>query len=379
MQNDHYLNLGSTIRACVPDMTLKKLKPILNKIGVTRIANVTGLDHIGIPVAVCMRPNSKHLSVSQGKGVSWELAQVSAIMEAVESYHAENPCEPDLIGTYRVLKSHFELVDPNYLCRGFFKLNEEYHELGWMKGINLINDQLVYVPFDAICLDSSRLRPETAIFNASSNGLAAGNTMTEAILHGLYEVIERDALWHWQQLSEKDKVATQINLDSIRSTMNRELVDQLLTVNMKIKIWDISSTINLPAYYCMIADVDRIRNLGAFTGSGAHLYREVALTRAILEAAQARLTFITGTRDEIFPYFYGTKYLDFSLDDFQSGKLEFNYGDDQLIKTSFEENLNEITRRLQEKNFSQLIVVNHTKSILNIPVVHILVPGMRLG
>ena len=50
-------------RRCSPLETLARLAPFLSSMGITRIANVTGLDNIGIPVVMVCRPNSRSLSV----------------------------------------------------------------------------------------------------------------------------------------------------------------------------------------------------------------------------------------------------------------------------------------------------------------------------
>lgn len=83
-------DLGGTIRARHPEETLRIIQPYIKKAGITRIASLTGLDNIGIPVYTCIRPNSKNLSTSQGKGITDSLAMCSAYMEAIEHYYSEN-------------------------------------------------------------------------------------------------------------------------------------------------------------------------------------------------------------------------------------------------------------------------------------------------
>jgi YcaO-like protein with predicted kinase domain len=61
-----------------PSATLKRVIPWMSNMGITRIANVTGLDRIGIPVVMVCRPNSRSVSVSQGKGLTLDAARHQA-------------------------------------------------------------------------------------------------------------------------------------------------------------------------------------------------------------------------------------------------------------------------------------------------------------
>jgi YcaO-like protein with predicted kinase domain len=81
--------MRGTHRLIPPAETLARLKPLLPQMGITRLANVTGLDTIGIPVVMSVRPCSRSLSVSQGKGLDLDSAKASAAMESIEGYHAE--------------------------------------------------------------------------------------------------------------------------------------------------------------------------------------------------------------------------------------------------------------------------------------------------
>ncbi len=81
-------------RRVPPEETLARLAPHLERMGITRVANVTGLDRVGVPVVTVVRPNARSLAVSQGKGLTLAAAKVSAIMEAVELHHAETVSGP---------------------------------------------------------------------------------------------------------------------------------------------------------------------------------------------------------------------------------------------------------------------------------------------
>ena len=94
-----------THRTVSPQATLARVGPFMTEMGITRIANVTGLDALGIPVVMVCRPNSRSIAVSQGKGVELAAAKASGVMEAVETYHAERITLPLKLASYDELSS----------------------------------------------------------------------------------------------------------------------------------------------------------------------------------------------------------------------------------------------------------------------------------
>src|SRR3984893_12218712 len=106
-----------THRTADPSETLARGRPHAARMGITRLGNITGLDHIGIPVAVAVRPNSRSVSVSQGKGLELPQAMASALMEDCEGFHAEE-IGPLRLAAYRDLASTETVVDPASLCSG---------------------------------------------------------------------------------------------------------------------------------------------------------------------------------------------------------------------------------------------------------------------
>src|SRR5262245_22815534 len=99
-------------RSRPPAETFHEIASHFAALGITRIADVTGLDTIGIPVCVAVRPNSRSLSVSQGKGLTLEQARVSAAMESIETHHAEFTALPIRTGSYRELAPGAAVCDP---------------------------------------------------------------------------------------------------------------------------------------------------------------------------------------------------------------------------------------------------------------------------
>ena len=68
-----------------PADTVTRLRSLMPKTGITRLANVTGLDRIGVPVIMVCRPNSRSIAVSQGKGLTVDAAKASGLMDFAET------------------------------------------------------------------------------------------------------------------------------------------------------------------------------------------------------------------------------------------------------------------------------------------------------
>ena len=175
--------------------TLETVTPLLRTVGVTRVADITWLDRVGIPVFNAIVPRSHDLlSVYNGKGRTPDDARASAIMEAVERFAAWQPRTPDLVASYDELEAAGHPVlnpaDHNLAPGHAYRPDRP---ISWAKGFDLLGDEPVYVP---LCLAGYYVGfHEAQCFSINTtNGLASGNSLDEAICHGLCEVIERDAL-----------------------------------------------------------------------------------------------------------------------------------------------------------------------------------------
>src|SRR4051795_12362012 len=123
-------------RAASPGETLARVRPYAARMGITRIGNITGLDRIGIPVAVAVRPNSRSVSVSQGKGLDREQAMASALMEACEGFHAEQ-IGAMRVARYRELAANETVVAPATLCSAGQPFDVGL-AIGWIVGWDLL-------------------------------------------------------------------------------------------------------------------------------------------------------------------------------------------------------------------------------------------------
>lgn len=166
--------------------------------------------------------------------------------------------------------------------------------LDWTVGSGLSSGRSILVPADLVRRRMWRDAPRPDVFHVTSNGLAAGNTIEEATLHGLFEVIERDVLQR-DYLGEGRR-RTLIDPLSVLDGYCRGLVHRFLSVGMFLEITLVDSAYGIPvcAAYIWSEDYPLL-----FAGSGCHRDPHIALSRALTEAAQSRLTCIAGTRDDL--------------------------------------------------------------------------------
>ena len=267
-----------TYRRVAPRKTLAAIVPIAKSFGVTRLADVTGLDRIGIPVFQAIRPMAKSISVSQGKGVTRNAARVSALMEAIELHCAE-------------------IVAPD----GYFVASNREGEgltdaAAWCAGTELLSGRAAQVPHAQISMDYTN-----RISNSSSNGLASGNDRTEAIVAALCEVLERDAHAHWLARPASVRQRTAIDPDTITNPVGLRLLRSIRAAGLGARLWSFGDDHGVAAIACAVYELssDSSLVLPPTMGVGAHLEPAIALARAVTEAVQIRATLIAGARDDL--------------------------------------------------------------------------------
>lgn len=368
--------LGGTHRVCTAEVTLERVAPALPKVGVTRLADVTALDEIGIPVYQAIRPDSRTLSVSQGKGLTRALAKVSAAMEATELWHAENIGLPTVRGAIGevVAALPYDLTD---LCMAERHFLHPGRELDWVHATCLTDGTTTLVPEAYIRLDAApRTTWSPPLLNASSNGLASGNTFAEATLHGLYEVLERDSEDR-ADLEEGGGADRALDLETVDGPGSRWLLERLWGAGMTVCAFDITGATGVPAFTTRIWS----KSMPAeFLGHGCHLDRDVALCRALSEAAQSRLTVIAGSRDDISrePYSYCADYEAQAIAGASDApKPARSFTDaESLASLDLARDLAEIVSRIVRYVGHSPIVVDLTQAEVGVPVARVVAPGL---
>ena len=286
-----------THRMVAPSETLARFRTFAVEMGITRLGNITGLDRIGIPVAVAVRPNSRSVSVSQGKGLDLSQAMTSALMEAIEGFHAEEVGE-GRHASHRALAANCNVVDPEMLCSTGQTFDMDI-PINWVEGFDLLRQEPCWMPAEIVHTDYTQ--PLDGYFLAGSNGLASGNHLVEALTSAICELIERDAVAVWSASGIRARAQRSLDVASVDDRDCLALLAKYDDADIAVRLWNVTSDIGIAAFLCDICDlsVHEPRRLRHFHGAGCHPDRAIALVRALTEAAQTRLTYITGIRDDL--------------------------------------------------------------------------------
>lgn len=287
------------IKAQLDASTQRLLELVSPKVGIIRSLTkiVTGAEEPTPPVIYQAtlshfdyRKGEPAMRMNAGKGLTENDAVRGAIGEAIEHYCASqvNP-QANFVAPWSAVESA-GVAPPElvlYSETQYARRNFPYHrwatrdEVMWTSMRELPGNREVYAPSTLVYLSSPSARPEDFFTISNSNGLAAGPNLEFAILHGLYEVIERDGfLLNWMN---------RLPAPEVRFSASAELAHSIrrhyARYGTEIRVFNIST--NLPVYAMMAVALDKTGSgPAAVTGLGCHLDPSVALTKAILEVCQ---------------------------------------------------------------------------------------------
>jgi ribosomal protein S12 methylthiotransferase accessory factor len=126
--------------------------------------------------------------------------------------------------------------------------------------------------------------------------LASGNHEAEVQVHALCELVERDAVTLWR--TKQAAGSTVIEQRTVTDTGCCGLIERFEAAGLSVLLHDATTDIGLPVVLCTV--LDEHADPGLQMGMGCHPSRDVAMSRALTEAAQSRLTLISGARDDLF-------------------------------------------------------------------------------
>ena len=365
-----------THRAMAPEATLERIRPHLATAGITRVADITELDTVGVPVATAMRPASLTLAVEAGKGATTIAAATSAAMEALERFVAE--CELGTITVGRV----DEVIDDLLVPLASFPLNRAASvspvlRYAWGEMENLRTGERGLVPADCIRLaDPSCTNPLllTSPWQGSSNGLASGNHLPEALCAALYEVIERDATSCWKHAVSQGADRLLVDLDTVTKPVIRGVLDQVLDAGSMIRLYWCPTEVGIPTFHAEIWEQGG--GTGYYGGYGCHLDPEIAMIRAVTEAVQARTVFVAGARDDLGrrafsamrrgPRSYEVSATVISVDEVKDRSTSSFHGDIAVMMQA-----------LDDAGFGTVLAHEFDAERFEVSVVRVIVPGLE--
>ncbi|PYS90784.1 MAG: methanogenesis marker 1 protein [Acidobacteria bacterium] len=385
---------SGVVRTVAPAETIKRIAPLMPVIGVTRIADVTHLDRIGIPNFTTVRPRDyRGISYYNGKGATRLAAKAGAMMEAIERYCGER-CDLEICyGSYREMRRRGAAVDPGEIIAPRFREYRPNVRLEWVEGFDLIARRPTYVPLNSVVQPYEPQRG-SALYYSSTNGLASGNTIEEALCHALCEVIERDAasisvatlelapavgrvLNGVGVLSSESAHATHdkfplIALDSLPPSPTK-LVHKMRAAKLRIYLRNLTSTAGIPTLECTIVEEQLDGRHLAHGGSGTHPDARVALTRALTEAAQSRVACMQGGREDL-PEIIKER-VTFDPDYvFGRGPVRPFSSMRSYEHERIDQDITFLLRRLKAEGFKQIVAVNLTRPELGVPVIRVVLP-----
>jgi thioglycine synthase len=396
------------------EATLEKVNPMINEIGISRIANITDMDRLKIPNYSSVLPGTEdYIWVYGGKGPTKNHAKASAIMESIERFSAlqRNYTFKVIQGSYEELSKSYNILTYDEVIEPLSFTLDNKMIMDYCMGYDLLNEKDILVPAPLVIFKYMPKPPSVnpyAFYH--TNGLASGNVIEEAICHALCEVIERDSTsisefvssafqYHILRTIENSFIQNGIKLNTIESkkfiddngiypdvdlnNIDSEQIKYLLkrfeNCQININIKNITSDLGIPTF--IASSVEWINHDYGYLveGHGAHPDSRIALIRAITEVSQSRAANIQGSRDDLrkmkydfedsddkrsWQFMKSTKNIKFS-------DIESFYNEDIL------EDIKLILAKLKKKGLNKSIIVNLTNPKLNIPVVRALVPGLE--
>jgi YcaO-like protein with predicted kinase domain len=372
---------GGTHRSRTPEESLQAFLPLADRMGITRLANVTGLDSIGIPVYMACRPLSRSIAVSQGKGLTPQEAKISAFMEAAETYHGETITRPIKMASHAELSRDHRVIDIEGLAHSRLGRFDPAQQILWIEGSPLAGGEPLWVPLELVSTNYTLPQPQGSFaFAANTNGLASGNSFEEAALHALCELIERDALSLWRLAGDAARAAAKLDAATVDPPACRDLLARFAAAGLEVGLWDVTSDLGVPVFCCAVAERGDTA-VEAELGAGCHPDREIALLRALTEAAQSRTTRIAGSRDDYVPESYDSEA---KLARNRTARLWLaepprrGFTDaPSLAGATIPGDLERVLARLAAEGIEQVVAVDLTKPDIGLPVVRVVAAGLE--
>jgi len=286
------LSRARNVRTVAAETTLLYAKQWAATAGISEVRDITDLDILGVPVYASVRPEARAEAFTFGKGLRRVDAEVGAYMEALEFFFAE----PGIgrvstrWGSARNVSGQ-ERADDAIL--DFVPLLQREVDLDGSLLLasvrNLESGDECAIPAELIYYPAPDVGQ--SLFGSSTNGLASGNSLLEASIQALLELIERD-IWSFELVRCGSKLVEAASLpDDVR-----EIVERAERNGLQLKVRTIPNDYGMPFFAAFVFDLNNPSRKTFNGGWACDLDRDRALVRAVTEAAQSRVAFIHGGR-----------------------------------------------------------------------------------
>jgi bacteriocin biosynthesis cyclodehydratase domain-containing protein len=321
-----------------------------------------------------------------GKGPTAAHARTAALCEALEMMSGRfRGDEPRVRATYRALGDR--AIHPNacmlfsdrqYAHRevwnasaGWFRYIpepfDEDAEIDWVHVWSMTHETFKFLPAE-YCYYGRQERPAGSF--ADPNGQGAGNTLEDAILHALLELVERDAvaIW-WYNRIRRPAVDFDGFDDPLVQAMRRYAAHE------RRDLWALNLTTDLGIPVVVAASRARESAEHISFGFGAALDPRVALVRALGEMQQLARTFAEAKDRRLREWWHTATLADHPY-------LAPNGGDAPAWKPADQRfgdaatSIGECRRRLEQQEL-EVLVIDQTRPDIGLPTARVVVPGLR--
>jgi len=394
--------------------TIKTILPVSSNIGITRLADITNMDILGIPNFSAVLPGTEdYIWVYSGKGPTRMDAKASALMESIERYSSlpSGNRNKMIQGSYKEVSKVSKILHPSNVVEPMILEYDDEMIMDFLSGYDLVNNERILIPAP---LALFRYSPKPPAINPfayhHTNGLASGNVLEEAICHSLCELIERDATslaelnasalpYNFLRTMTKylsdngleidpvdgtefvddDSKYPDVDISNIDFKPISNLVKKFNDAKIPLIIKDITSPIGVPTFNA--SSIEWITEDYGYLaeGHGTHPDARIALLRAITEVSQTRAANIQGARDDLRKISYGNSNSDEKKTwQFMKSKNTIQFSEiKSFIHDDILDDINFILSRLVSNGLKQVIVVELTNPQIMIPVVRTIVPGLE--
>lgn len=276
-------------------------------VGVTRVGMITRLSELdGFHVSQAARPSGAwSSSYGSGKSTSERGAVVGAVMEETEKWAQEKFLGNPQWSSYARLREQARVLEPRLLDLPYDSPYHEDLELAWHECTDLLSAEKIFVPLAAIAC-SFNAGKNNVLFSSrgarvtfSTNGLASGFTLAEALVHGTCEYIERHAV-RMAELrvenpgtSSRERWPRRIERETLPGFV-QELIGRIERLGFELGLWDVTSEVRVPTVYARL-----VRDQELARGWASHPNPAVAVQMALLEAGQTVVAAIAAGREDL--------------------------------------------------------------------------------